>query len=102
MAKALKTSWTHIRRSPYQSFAAIFIMLQTFFVITIFAFIVLGSARVINYFESLPRIIAFFKDEAKQTDIDSLQTQLKATGKVASINFVSKDQAFQRFSKQYK
>jgi len=102
MNKSLTTSWNHIRRSPYQSFAAIFIMMQTFFVITLFAFIVVGSARVIGYFESLPQVTAFFKDEAKQTDIDSLEAQIKATGKVSQITFVSKQEALARYQKQNK
>lgn len=102
MSKAFRTSWNHIRRSPYQSFAAIFIMLQTFFVITIFAFIVIGSARIINYFESLPQVTAFFKDEAKQTDIDALSAKIKSTGKVSQIRFVSKQEALKRYQQQNK
>lgn len=97
MNKALRTSWNHIRRSPYQSFAAIFIMLQTFFVITMFAFIIISSERVISYFESLPTVTAFFKDTAKQSDIDALENQVKATGKVSQMHFVSKDQALARY-----
>lgn len=97
MNKALRTSWNHIRRSPYQSFAAIFIMLQTFFVITMFAFIVISSARVISYFESLPSVTAFFKDDAKQDQINTLEHQINATGKISQMHFVSKQEAFQRY-----
>ncbi len=102
MSKALRTSWNHIRRSPYQSFAAIFIMLQTFFVITIFAFIVISSARIINYFESLPTATAFFKESAKQSQIDALAAQIKATNKVSKITFVSKQEALARYQQQNK
>ncbi len=102
MSKALRTSWNHIRRSPYQSFAAIFIMLQTFFVITIFAFIVISSARVINYFESLPSVTAFFKESAKQSQIDALEAQIRATNKVSKITFVSKQEALARYQQQNK
>ena len=102
MNKALRTSWNHIRRSPYQSFAAIFIMLQTFFVITLFAFIVVTSARVINYFESLPTVTAFFKESAKQSEIDSLEAKIQATDKVSKINFVSKQEALARYQQQNK
>lgn len=102
MNKSLQTSWNHIRRSPYQSFAAIFIMAQTFFVITIFAFIVVGSARVIGYFESLPQVTAFFKNEAKQVDMDALAMKVKDTGKVSEVKFISKQQALQRYQSQNK
>src|SRR3990167_3895717 len=36
----LKTTWQHTRRSPYQTFAAVLIITQTFFVISIFSFII--------------------------------------------------------------
>ena len=67
--RATKTTLKHIRRSPYQSLAAVFIMMLTFLSITIFSFIVFGSSSIINYFESKPQVTAFFKDEATAADI---------------------------------
>jgi cell division transport system permease protein len=100
--KASKTTLKHIRRSPYQSLAAVFIMMLTFLSITIFAFIVFGSSAVISYFESTPQVTAFFKDEAKLTDIQQLENQLKQSGKVSKMHFVSKDQALQIYKDQNK
>ena len=80
--KSTKTAWNHVRRSPYQALAAIFIMTQTFFVLSIFTFIVFGSANLINYFESKPQVTAFFKNEAQQQNIDALADSLKQSGKV--------------------
>ena len=71
------TAWKNIRRSPYQAIAAIFIMTMTFLVFSFFIFILAGSSKVINYFESKPQVTAFFKDEAKQADIDALSKGLK-------------------------
>ena len=88
-----KTTWHNIRRSPYQAFTAVFIILQTFFVVTIFSFAVWGSAKIINYFESLPQVDVFFRNEAKQEEINQLKKQLEASGKTASIRFVSKEEA---------
>lgn len=98
----LKTTWRHIRRSPYQAFAAIFIMAQTFFVLTFFAFLLYGSSRIIAYFESVPQVTAFFKEETKQQQIDDLQQQVKDTGKIAEITFVSKDEALRIYREQNK
>lgn len=100
--KPLITTWKHIRRSPYQALAAIFIMTQTFFVITIFTFVIMGSAQLINYFESKPQVTAFFKDDAQQSNIDALADSLKQSGKVASVRFVSKKQALQIYKEQNK
>lgn len=98
----LNTMWRHIRRSPYQAFAAVFIMLQTFFVISVFSFAVYGSARIISYFESLPQVIVFFNNEAKQENIDALRDNLLSTGKVSKIKFVSKQEALQIYEEKFK
>lgn len=100
--KSAKTTLKHIRRSPYQSLAAVFIMMLTFLSITVFAFIVFGSSAVINFFESKPQVTAFFKDEAKQQDIDQLRQQLDHTGMIASTKYVSKQQALQIYKEQNK
>ena len=98
----LKTMWHNIRRSPYQAFTAVFIILQTFFVVSIFSFAVWGSAMIINYFESLPQVDVFFRNEAKQTEIDALKKQLEESGKTASIRFVSKEEALKIYREQNK
>ena len=97
-----KTAWKNIRRSPYQALAAILIMTLTFLVVSFFTFLVVGSSKIINYFESKPQVTAFFKNDSKQSDINSLQNTLSATGKIASIKFVSKDDALKIYREQNK
>ncbi len=99
---ALRTTWHHIRRSPYQAFAAILIMTLTFFVISIFTFVLLGSSKIISYFESKPQVTAFFKDETKQENIEALRDQLVSTGKVSKTKFVSKQEALAIYKEQNK
>lgn len=100
--KHAKTTWTNIRRSPYQAIAAILIMMLTFLVISFFTFLVVGSSKIVYYFESKPQVTAFFKDEAKQSDINSLENSLQSTGKVASIKYVSKEEALKIYREQNK
>src|SRR5258708_30195479 len=97
-----KTAWHHIRRSPYQALAAIMIMMVTFLAVSVFAILIIGSSKIITYFESKPQVTAFFKDDAKQTDIDGLKGQLSSSGKIASIKFVSKDDALKIYKEQNK
>ena len=97
-----KTAWKNIRRSPYQALAAILIMTLTFLAISFFTFLLVGSSKVINYFESKPQVTAFFRNEASQADINKLENQLQATGKIASIKFVSKDEALKIYQEQNK
>ncbi|HEX7041761.1 MAG TPA: permease-like cell division protein FtsX [Patescibacteria group bacterium] len=102
MSMHTKTMWQHVRRSPYQAMAAILIMMLTFLTISVFTIIIIGSTKVINYFESKPQVTAFFKDDAKQSDIDSLKNDLQASGKVASMNYVSKNDALKIYRQQNK
>lgn len=98
----LHTMWQHIRRSPYQAMAAILIMMLTFLAVSVFAILVIGSTKVITYFESKPQVTAFFKDSANEAQIEALKNDLLATGKIAGVKFVSKDQALQIYRQQNK
>lgn len=100
--KFLGTAWRNIRRSPYQAIAAIFVMMLTFLAFSVFALIIFGSTRVINYFESKPQVTAFFKDEARGEDINSLKNTLSDSGLIASVKFVSKDEALRIYKEQNK
>jgi len=100
--KTVKTSWKQIRRTPYQALTAVFIMMLTFLSISVFSFIVFGSSVVIKYFESKPQVTAFFKDEAKPEEIKQLEDNLRQTGKISSVKFVSKKEALQIYKEQNK
>lgn len=100
--KFTKTAWKNIRRSPYQALAAILIMTLTFLAVSFFTFLLVGSSQIITYFESKPQVTAFFKNEAKQVDINSLENQLSDTEKVSSIKFVSKEDALKIYREQNK
>ena len=100
--KSLKTAWKNIRRSPYQAVSAIFVMTITFLAFSLVSIFVFSSTKIVTYFESKPQVTAFFKDQTKQTDINSLSNSLKQSGVVSSINFVSKDQALQIYKQQNK
>ena len=100
--KTFKTTRNNIRRSPYQAFAAVFVMTLTFLFISFFTFLLYGSSKAISYFESRPQVTAFFKNEVKQAEIDSLKKDLMVTNKVSSIKFVSKQDALEIYREQNK
>ena len=100
--KAVNTAWRNIRRSPYQALAAILIMTLTFLVISFFVFILVGSSKTVSYFESVPQVTAFFKNEASQEDINALENELSQTGKISSIKFISKEEAVEIYKEQNK
>lgn len=93
---------THIRRSPYQAMAAILTMFLTFLVGGVFFLATLTSVVVLTYFESKPQVTVFFTSKAGQEEADVLKSKLEATGKVASMKFVSKNDALAIYREQNK
>src|SRR3989344_1479249 len=73
--KSFKTMWRNVRRSPYQALAAVLIMMLTFLVVSFFTFLLTGSSKIINFFESKPQVTAFFKNEAKQSEMYTQQNK---------------------------
>lgn len=98
----VKNTKQNIRRSPYQALSAIVIMTLTFLVISFFAFLLTGSSKIVSYFESKPQVTAFFRNEAKQSDINALENKLKESEKVSSVKFVSKKEALAIYKEQNK
>ena len=59
----VQTVSKYIRRSPYQSFAAVLIMSLTFLAIAAFSIITIISVRAIDYLEAQPQLSIFFKQD---------------------------------------
>lgn len=91
----LKTAWDHIRRVPFQALSAVFVLAITFFVITIISVAGYSSSQLLKYFETRPQIIAFLKDDVDQSSVTTLDSKLKNDERVASTNYVSKEDALE-------
>jgi len=84
-----------IRRSPFQTMAAVMIMTLTFLVISVFSLLSFGSIKILQYFESTPQVIAFFEPGEDLTDVQivNIRAQLEKTGKLADFRYVSTREA---------
>lgn len=91
----MATALSRIRRSPYQTLAAISIMTMTLFLASVFFLVAAGSQAILHYFETRPQVNAFFKQDVVPTpqEVDLIKAQLEATGMVDTVKFVSKDDA---------
>jgi len=85
----------NIRRTPYQALAATMIMFLTFLTLLLFMLLAIGSQQILQYYESKPQAIAFFKDNATRDDVSTIESALKQTGRVVDLRFVSKEEALQ-------
>ncbi len=100
--RLIPSTWKHIRRSPYQSMAAILTMFLTFLLGGMFFITSAASFFVLQYFESKPQITVFFADRAVAEDANALKKTLEATGKVSGTKYVSKDDALLIYREQNK
>lgn len=96
------TVWHHIRRSPFQSFGAILIMVITFFVASSFFFISQGLSRVLNYFENKPEITLFLKDGLDKSTVESIQKEISNYPDIKEIRYISKEKALSIYREQNK
>lgn len=89
----LKTVGKYIRRSPYQSLAAVLIMTLTMFMISVFSLLTILSVRLIDYFESSPQLMVFFNLDTKEDEIMKLKDHYESNNKVATVRYISQKEA---------
>ncbi|MBI3379753.1 ABC transporter permease [Candidatus Gottesmanbacteria bacterium] len=94
--------WQRIRRTPYQAVASVFMIFMTLFVLAVFFLLAGGLSSLLSYFETKPQLTVFFKDEKSKASVNELIGKLQTTGKVASYQYISKDQALAIYREQNK
>lgn len=99
MAK-LKNIAQGIRRTPYQSLSAIILTTLTFFSLSVFTLVIIGTKELLSYFESRPQVTAFFKDDATESDAQSLASKIEGQVPVESSAYVSKQDALKLYQSQ--
>ena len=82
-----------LRRSPYQALAATLAMSLTFFVSSIFIVLIIGGQLVLSYIEQRPQVIAFFKDEATEREINQIIEEVEATNLTKDVKYITKEEA---------
>jgi cell division transport system permease protein len=89
----VKIALSNIRRSPFQAFAAIFVLTITFFIITLLAILAFASDNVLTHFETRPQVIAFLKDDVGTEGIAGLQLKLENDERIKDVSFITKEEA---------
>ena len=97
-----KTTWHHIRRSPFQSLIATIVMVTSFFFISLFAIINSGLSSVLTYFETKPEITLFLKDGLDVNIVENIKKDLSNYSNIKEIKFISKEKALTIYKEQNK
>lgn len=102
MNRAIEFTRRNIRRTPFQAIAASMVMFLTFLALQTFVILAAGSQASLQYFESKPQVIAFFKEGTTDQDINAIQNALKQETRVTKTKFVSKEEALQIYKDKNK
>ncbi len=98
----LNSAWHHIRRSPFQSLIAVFVMSISFFCLNSFLIISQGMSSFLKYFETKPEITIYLKDGLDKDTVENLQKEIANYPSIKEIKFVSKEKALQIYREQNK
>jgi len=99
---SIRSTWHHLRRSPFQTATAIIIMSVSFFALSSFAIISQGLSSVLQYFETKPEVTIFLKDGLDRSTIENIQNDISKYPNVREIKFVSKEKALEIYKDQNK
>lgn len=100
--KAINSALVGIRRSPYQSILAIIILTITFFIAYTFSFISIGSEKVLSFFETQPKVIAFFNQDVTDNDVKNVETMIKNKSYVTDVKVVDRKEALEIYQESIK
>jgi cell division transport system permease protein len=98
----IKTTWHHLRRSPFQSLIALMVMIFSFLVISIFIIVNSGLSQVLTYFETKPEITLFLKDGLDKTAVENIQKDLSSYTDIKEIKYISKEKALEIYKQENK
>lgn len=100
MKRVFINALKNIRRSPYQSLAAILVLTTSIFVTQLFILLLYGSGQILQYFETRPQVTAFFTDEVSEEIILNLKKQFENQDYVNQVVYVSKEEALKIYRDQ--
>jgi len=86
---------TSLRRTPYQTFAALSVLFFTLLLSGLLFISLTFLQGLLNYVETRPRIIVYFQVKAEEDQVFAVRDKLEATGKTVDITYVSKEKAFE-------
>jgi len=86
---------TSMRRTPYQTFAALSVLFFTLLLSGLLFISLTFMQGLLEYVETRPRVIVYFQTKADESQITAVQELLKNSGKTGTITYVTKEKAFE-------
>lgn len=90
---AVFSSWKNLRRTPYQSLTALLVVITTFFMVYLFTTFLYFGDNVLNFFETRPQILVFFKTEITDDEATKAAALISELDYVLSVEAILKAEA---------
>jgi cell division transport system permease protein len=94
------SSWTSLRRTPYQSFTALFVVMTTFFMVYLFSTLMYLGNQIIYYFETRPQILVFFETEVTDSEASANAVLIGQLDFVEEVTVTTKAKAFENYERE--
>lgn len=82
------------RRTPYQSLSAFLVLFLVLFLSIVILFSSSFLSGLLSYVETRPQVTVYFRTQTPENDIFKVREALISSGKVLSIKYISKNEAF--------
>lgn len=102
MGQAFRSALLSMRRSPYQTLAAILLVTVTAIVGFSLAALLTGAQLILRYYENQPQVIAFFNIDATPESITALETTIKQKPYAREVHLTSQSDALEMYQREYK
>lgn len=101
LAYSIKQGFKNIRRNKMFSIASIATMAACIFLFGIFYSIIMNVQHIVEKAEEGVAIVVFFNEDATEMQKQNIKIALEGRSDVLEVKYVSADQAWQEFQKDY-
>lgn len=99
--RVIRSGYRNFMRSGFTSLASVLIMTITLIVITSLLFVQVALQSSLNSIKEQVDVTVYFTQGSKEDDIKNIQTSIEKLPEVASILYISEDQALANFREKH-
>lgn len=97
----IKEGVSSIFTHGFMSFASVCIIVACLIIMGSFTLLALNVGNIIKTLESENQIVAFVDESLSESDARDLEPEIESVANVASVEFISRDEAMDGFTEQY-
>lgn len=96
----LKELFSSLKHNIWLTFASVFTVLISLFILGVFSMIVFNLNNVATTLENQVQVSVYLKDDLSSEEIENIKNELSTLNGVSNISFISKEEALYNFKKR--